>query len=71
MTISKKQKTKRATGLDRRTKEETAKENQMTAPEIPDRSGTSDIPGLPLGRNKLYMDRVIITVNSSVLPSLK
>ena len=44
MTISKKQKTKRATGLDRRTKEETAKENQMTAPEIPDRSGTSDIP---------------------------
>ena len=44
-----KQEDRKVTGLGRRTREETAKWNQMTALEIPDRGETSDIPGLPSG----------------------
>ena len=50
-------KTERVTGLGRRTREETAKWNQMTALMIPDRGKTSDIPGLPLGDTRRGMAR--------------
>ena len=46
-------KTERVTGLGRRTREEIAKWNQMTALRFQTggRGGPSDIPGLPLGVN--------------------
>ena len=47
----KKDKRERVTGLGRRTREEIAKWNQMTA-QIPGRGKTSDIPGLPSGARK-------------------
>ena len=54
----KKDKTERVTGLGRRTREETAKWNQMTALRFQTGGGeTSDIPGLPWGakRQKTYL----------------
>ena len=50
-------KTERITGLGRRTREETAKWNQMTALRFHTGGETSDIPGLPLGDpTRLYQD---------------
>ena len=45
----KKEKTERVTGLGRRTREEIAKWNQMTALRFQTGGETSDIPGLPSG----------------------
>ena len=47
-----KDKTERVTGLGRRTREETAKWNQMTALRFHYRGETSDIPGLLSGAVK-------------------
>ena len=44
-----KDKTEKVTGLSRRTRQEIAKWNQMTALRFPTGGETSDIPGLPLG----------------------
>ena len=44
-----KDKTEGVTGLGRRTREEIAKWNQMTALRFQARGETSDIPGLPSG----------------------
>ena len=52
-----KDKIERVTGIGRRTREETAKWNQMTALMIPDRGKTSDIPGLPSGDTRRGMAR--------------
>ena len=45
----KKDKTKRAMGVGRRTRDKTAKWNQMTALRFQTRGKMSDIPGLPSG----------------------
>ena len=47
----KKDKTERATGRGRRTREVIAKWNQMTALRFQTGGKTSDIPGLPVGRS--------------------
>ena len=46
---AKNDKTERVTGLGRRTREEIAKWNQMTALRFQTEGETSDIPGLPSG----------------------
>ena len=51
-------KTERATGLGRRTREETyiEKWDQTDSSEIPDRGETSAIPGLPSGAKVTYQN---------------
>ena len=52
----KKDKTEKVTGLGRRTREEIAKWNQMTALRFQTGGETSDIPGLPSGATDIEKD---------------
>ena len=47
--LQKHDKTERARGLGRKNKRGDRKVESSDSPEIPDRRGTSDIPGLPSG----------------------
>ena len=62
--MGQKDKTERATGLSRRTCGDIEKWDQTDSPEIPDRSETSENPGLPSGdiftESKLFIIIIII-----------
>ena len=65
--IEENDKTERVTGLGRRTREEIAKWNQLTALRFPTGGRTSDIPGLPSGgfKTSCNTERSLMTRNVS------